>query len=112
MADDAKADGHANVLTWLGIIVALGGPTLAVFAKRAGYFGHDAVDGDILNWLAMWGAALLAMLILVVGERQPLAAIGLGRLKPSSILFGLLFGVVVILLFPAANAILKALQIP
>ena len=108
---EAKTQSR-SAWTWIGIAVCLGGPTLAVVAKRAGYFGHDVVEGDIMNWFALWGAALLTMLILVVSERQPLSAIGLGKFRWSSLFFGLLLGVVVIALFPAANAILKALNVP
>ncbi len=107
-----KENEPAGFATWLGILVALGGPALAVWAKHSGYFGSDVIRGDILNWFALWGLALLALLILVVGERQPLSAIGFVRFTWRSVAFGLLLGVVVIMLFPLAGLILKQLDIP
>jgi membrane protease YdiL (CAAX protease family) len=108
---DERGGRTANFATWLGLVVALGGPSLAVAAKQAGYFGH-ADEATILNWFALWGAALLTMLVLVVLERQPLAAMGFGRFTWVSLAFGIGLGVVVIMMFPLSMQILKAANIP
>ena len=102
----------ARAWTWTGVLVALGGSALAVAAKRAGYFGSELVAATVLNWLALWSAALLTLLILVMGERQPLSAIGFRRLSWQSLGFGIALAIVVIMTFPLASMILKALDIP
>ena len=112
MSERAGDAGRANIFTWLGLLVALGGPALAVTARHSGYFGSDDVSHNVLNWLSLWGAALLTMLILVAGERQPLSAIGFRRFGWMSLGFGLALGVVVIMMFPLASLILKQLNIP
>jgi membrane protease YdiL (CAAX protease family) len=109
---DAPSSASRSAWTWLGLLVALGGPTLAVAAKHAGYFGSQLIGGDIWNWFALWGLALVTMLILVAGERQLLSAIGFRRFGWGSVGFGVGLGIVVIMMFPLAAAILKALNIP
>jgi len=115
MSDHTRVAGatpHTGVWTWLGVLVALGVPTLVVVAKRTSYFGTEVGSGHIFNWGAMWGATLLTILILVSGERQPLSAIGFGRLTWSSLGFGVALGALVIMTFPLAGLILKTLDIP
>ncbi len=108
---DASSAAPRSAWTWLGLLVALGGPSLAVAAKHAGYFGSQVIGGDIWNWFVLWGLALVTMLILVAGERQPLSAIGFRRFGWTSVGFGVGLGVAVIMLFPVAGAILKTFNI-
>lgn len=98
--------------TWAGVLVALGGAAIAIAAKRAGYFGSELVGSTVLNWFALWSTASLTLLILVMGERQPLAAIGFRRFTWKSLGFGLALGALVIMMFPLAGMILKAFDIP
>jgi uncharacterized protein len=107
----ARTMPHTGIWTWLGVLVALGTPTFVVVAKRTGYFGAE-LGGHLFNWGAMWAATLLILLILVAGERQPLAAIGVRRLTWASVGYGVALGVLVILTFPLASLILKSLNIP
>lgn len=109
---DVSGAQRSNAWTWIGIAIVLAGPALAIAAKRAGYFGPVAIDATVLNWFAQWGAALTALLILVVFERQPLSAVGFKGLRGSSIAYGVLLGVIVIFLFPVAGMLIKALELP
>jgi CAAX protease family protein len=109
---EARATTRTGAWTWVGVLVALGGPTLVVAAKRAGCFGSEVGGGHIFDWLAMWGVTLLTVLVLVVGERRPLSTIGFRRLTWASLGFGVALGAVVIMTFPLASLILKALNIP
>ena len=94
------------------MLVALGGPTLLVMAKHASYLGDEIGGGHIFNWVAMWGVTSVTVLILVLGERQAFSAIGFRRLTWASLGFGVGLGAVVIMTFPLASLILKALNIP
>ena len=109
---EAQATTRARAWTWAGVLVVLGGSALAIAAKRAGYFGSEVVGSTVLNWFALWSAASLTLLILVLGERQPLSAIGFHRFTWKSLGFGIALAVVVIMMFPLASMILKALNIP
>lgn len=111
-ASEVPATPRAGAWTWVGLLVALSGATLAVAAKRAGYFGSELVGTYVWNWFALWGVTLLTLLILVAGERQPLAAIGFRRFTWASLGFGVALGIVVVMTFPLASLILKALSIP
>jgi uncharacterized protein len=110
-ASEGQVTTRASAWTSVGVLVALGGPALAVAAKRSGYFGSD-VGSHILNWCALWGAALLTLLILVAGERQPLSAIGFRRFAWASLGFGIALGTVVIMMFPLASLLLNLFNIP
>jgi hypothetical protein len=85
-ASQEQATTRASAWTWVGVLVALGGPALAVAAKRSGYFGSD-VGSHILNWFALWGAALLTLLILVVGDasRFPRSDFGASHGRASAL---------------------------
>jgi uncharacterized protein len=111
-ATEVRATTRTGGWTWVGVLVALGGPTLVVAAKRASHFDSEIAGGHIFNWVAMWGVTLLTVLILVLGERQPLSAIGFRRFTWASLGFGVALGAVVIMTFPLASLILKALNIP
>lgn len=102
----------SNKWTWLGVLVALGGPALAVAAKRAGYFGSEVVGSYVLNWCALWGVTLVTLMILLAGEREPLSAIGFRRLGWASLGFGVALGIVAIMTFPLASLILRAFDVP
>ncbi len=108
---NALATEHTGAWTWLGVLLALGGPTLLVAAKRAAYFGGEG-GGSYIYLVAMWGVTLLTILVLALGERQPLSAIGFRRFTWASLGFGIALGAVVIAAFPLASLILKALNIP
>src|SRR5512140_1802111 len=92
---EARAMTRTGAWTWVGVLVALGGAALVVAAKRGSYFGSEVGSGHISNWVAMWGVTLLTLLILVVGERQPLSAIGFRRLTWASLGFGVALGAIV-----------------
>lgn len=109
---EARVTTRAGAWTWVGVLVALGGPTLVVVAKRASYFGSEVGSGHIVGLVAMWCVTLLTVLILVMGERQPLSAIGFRRFTWASLGLGVALGVALILVFPLASLILKALNIP
>lgn len=111
-ASEARPTAPFGAWTWIGVLVALGGPALVVAAKRASYFDGQVGGGPIFNWVAIWGATLVTVLILIVGERQPLSAIGFRRLTWASLGFGVALGAVVIITFPLASLILKALNVP
>jgi hypothetical protein len=95
---EAQATTRARAWTWAGVLVALGGSALAIAAKRTGYFGSEVVGSTVLNWFALWSAASLTLLILVLGERQPLSAIGFRRFTWKSLDFGIALAVVVIMI--------------
>ena len=111
-ASGARPTVPVGVWTWIGVLVALGGPALVVAAKRASYFESQVGGGYVFNSIAMWGVMLLTVLILVMGERQPLSAIGFRRFTWASLGFGVALGAVIIITFPLASLVLKALNIP
>lgn len=102
------ADGKgAGGLSWLGVLLALGGPVALVAANHSGLFKPSLLEQRATTWIVLWALTLAVLAICRIGERRPLSSLGFGRLSLSSLAFGLGAGLLAILAFPACAMALK-----
>jgi membrane protease YdiL (CAAX protease family) len=92
---------------WLGVVLALGGPAAMIALTHSGLVELSLFQRRAVTWVVLWALTLAVLAICRVGERRPLASLGLGRLTLGSLGFGLLAGVLAILAFPACAVALK-----
>src|SRR3954470_19520687 len=91
--------------TWLGLFVALFGMLIVRQVANA-IWRDQAFTGAVIKEAGMWLVALVLLVIIKVGERQPLSSIGLGFARlGKSVLWGLLIGVVCLLVGGALVAL-------
>ncbi len=90
-----------------GLALAIGGPLL--LASPVGQFalGRFGDGPPVAGEVALWLIVALVLFVLRYGERQPLAAIGLVRPKPASVLWGLGIGLSVFIILAAAAVALS-----
>jgi membrane protease YdiL (CAAX protease family) len=101
----------ARGLGWLGVLLALGGPAAMVAVTHSGLIEPSLFQRRAATWVLLWVLTLAVLAIVRMGERRPLASIGLGRFTLGSLGFGLLAGVMAILAFPLCAIVLKLLGV-
>lgn len=97
MAETTPAPRRTSPITWIGLFVALFGMLLVrTVVNRA--WPDATLASAIIKEIGMWLVGAVLLVIVKVGERQPLSSIGFGTARwGKSILWGLLLGVVCLL---------------
>lgn len=98
------AEPRTGWFTWIGLFLALGGPTF-VAGPLAAIAGYPAPVRTAFVFLCLMWALLIPIGVIVVGpERQPLSSIGLRPFRWRSIGFGLAAAAAVIAALLAVSA--------
>ncbi len=105
MTDTDTLPRRTAPATWLGLFVALFG--MLIVRQVANVVWRDQnFTCAVIKEVGMWLVALVLLVIIKVGERQPLSSIGLGFARlGKSVLWGLLLGVVCLLVGGALVAL-------
>ena len=105
MTETTPAPKRTSPVTWIGLFVALFGMLLV--RQVVNRVWPDATfTSALIKEVGMWLVAAVLLVIIKVGERQPLSSIGLGTARwGKSILWGLLLGVVCLLVGGALVAL-------
>jgi membrane protease YdiL (CAAX protease family) len=111
MASMADERTPARGLAWAGVLLALGGPAVLVTLSHAGLFELTELQRRMATWITLWSLTLVLFAMTVMGERRPLSTLGLGRVRISSLGWGLLAGLFAILAFPACAIALQLLGV-
>jgi membrane protease YdiL (CAAX protease family) len=108
-----RTEGGGNAATILGLALALGLPLLLVPTGLLSGFLSEVAPKDGLVYVLLresffWVLTLAVLFVLTIAEGQPLAAIGLGRVRWSTLLWALLGFVAAFLSYPVGAILLKA----
>ncbi|QSX38669.1 CPBP family intramembrane glutamic endopeptidase [Shewanella sedimentimangrovi] len=94
---------------WAGLALALGVPTLlALFSPQSWFSDAGQTVGVAISELCFWLLALALLLLVRFGEHSPWSSMGLGKPRWASLGWGLVAGVVLLLLYPMVQGLLKA----
>ena len=102
-----------SVATVLGLFLALGVPAIILptgllHPILASQFGSDSsVQAVLAKEAVFWTLTALVLIVLTLGERQPLSAIGFKRIGFLSILFGIAGFALVMIAQPVGLFLLK-----
>ena len=98
--------------TILGLALALGVP-LAVLPTGLllRVAPGDSVTMQLIREGAYWALASLVIIVMVMGERQGVDAIGLRRPHWGTFGWGILTGIVLVILFPLTQMVLRILHV-
>ena len=97
-----------RIATLAGVTLALGVPLVLFPTGLIERLVPLAAEGQMGRELLMWGLTALVLLVLTLGEGLPLSAIGLKRARWSSLLWGLIGFVAILLCYPLGGFLLKA----
>ena len=97
MNETTVAPKRTSLITWIGLFVALFGMLIA--REVVNWVWPDPTFASaLIKEIGMWLVAAVLLVIIRVGEGQPLSSVGLGTARwGKSILWGLLLGVVCLL---------------
>src|ERR1700719_4390747 len=97
MTETTPAPKRTSPVTWIGLLVALFGMLLVRQVVNR-IWPDGTFTSAIIKEAGMWLVGAVLLVIVKVGERQPLSSIGLGTARwGKSVLWGLLLGVVCLL---------------
>jgi membrane protease YdiL (CAAX protease family) len=113
MNADGARRGGALWATLTGLAVALIGPALlSVWSPAPGAAPLDATAAILLNEAAVWTLTLALLAIVRVGERRPLASIGLVRPSWRALVAGAVVMLALVALAGLAAVIVSATGLP
>lgn len=72
----------------IGVLIALGGSAVIVFARQFGLEPSTVFDQRLMSTVAWWGLVILLFAWVATAEQQPVGSIGFPRLSPASIGWG------------------------
>ena len=105
MMETTAAPKRTSPITWIGLFVALFGMLLVRQVVNR-IWPDGTFTAAVIKEVGMWLVGVVLLVIVKVGERQPLSSIGLGTARwGKSILWGLLIGVVCLLVGGALVAL-------
>lgn len=111
MSDKDSNPRGANAATVIGLLLALAVPLVAstgvLREVLIRYAPEDSLNYHLLREAFFWGLTILVLLVLTIGERQPLSAIGLKRLGGATILWALVGFALAFLSYPVGQYLVK-----